>query len=112
MLNTNPYTFLGNQPFDVTPSASLDRPLVSLTVRSMGLVRLLSVSLAALRGGDRVRKLRGVDLHTDVHELNVVGHGPFPYQVDGDFLGDTSELRFRWEADALHLVLPPGGFTG
>jgi diacylglycerol kinase family enzyme len=106
-LNTNPYTFLGNRPFDVTPKAALDQPLVTLTVRSMGLVRLLSVSLAALRGGDRVRKVRGVELHDDVHELTVVGHGPFPYQVDGDYLGDTSELHFRWEPDALRLVLPP-----
>lgn len=109
VLNTNPYTFLGNRPFDVTPLAALDRPLVSLTVRSMTLPRLLAVSLAALRGGDRVKKVRGVELHDDARELTVTGHGPFPFQVDGDYLGDTSELRFRWEADALCLVLPPAG---
>ena len=108
VLNTNPYTFLGNRPFDVSPKAGLDQPLLSLTVRSMTLFRLLAVSLAALRGGDRVKKVRGVEMRPAVESLTVTGYGPFPYQVDGDYLGDTSELRFRWEAGALRLVLPPG----
>ena len=27
VLNTSPYTFLGNRPFDLAPEATLDRPL-------------------------------------------------------------------------------------
>ena len=34
------------------------------------------------------------------------GYGPFPYQVDGDYLGDTEQLEFRHEPDVLDLVLP------
>jgi diacylglycerol kinase family enzyme len=36
----------------------------------------------------------------------VTGHGPFPYQLDGDFLGEVESLRFRWVPEALALVLP------
>ena len=36
----------------------------------------------------------------------VEGHGPFPYQVDGDYLGDTERLEFRHEPDVLDLVVP------
>ena len=34
------------------------------------------------------------------------GHGPFPYQVDGDYLGETEQLEFRHEPDALTIVHP------
>ena len=29
-----------------------------------------------------------------------------PYQVDGDYLGDADHLEFRWEPDALRLIVP------
>ena len=35
-----------------------------------------------------------------------VGTGPFPYQVDGDYLGETEHLEFRHEPDALTIVQP------
>ena len=41
-----------------------------------------------------------------VTEARVIGLGPFPYQVDGDHLGDTELLEFRHEADALTVVVP------
>ncbi len=34
----------------------------------------------------------------------VEGYGPFPYQVDGDHLGDTLRLEFRHEPGILKLV--------
>jgi hypothetical protein len=43
---------------------------------------------------------------SDVGELTVTGYGPFPYQVDGDFLGEAEELNLVWEPDALTLILP------
>jgi diacylglycerol kinase family enzyme len=32
--------------------------------------------------------------------------GPFPYQVDGDHLGDTERLTFRHDPEVLSLVVP------
>jgi diacylglycerol kinase family enzyme len=105
-LNTNPYTFLGNRPLDIAPEATLDRALVSVTVRSMNFVQILRIAAAALRGGDRLRRLPYVDLRTDLSRLVVTGYGPFPYQVDGDHLGETERLEFRHEPAVLDLVLP------
>ena len=34
VLNTNPYTYLGNRPFDLSPAATLDRALVAVTFRT------------------------------------------------------------------------------
>ena len=36
----------------------------------------------------------------------VRGHGPFPYQVDGDHLGDIEEISIRYVPDVLDLVVP------
>ena len=35
VLNTNPYTYLGNRPLDLSPAATLDRGLVAITFRTM-----------------------------------------------------------------------------
>jgi hypothetical protein len=41
-----------------------------------------------------------------VDKLTVNGYGPFPYQVDGDYLGETEQLEFRHEPEILRLVHP------
>jgi hypothetical protein len=38
--------------------------------------------------------------------VRVEGYGPFPYQVDGDYLGEVEHLDIRHEPDVLRLVIP------
>lgn len=107
ILNTNPYTFLGNRALDIAPQASLDSPLVAITIRSMRIDTILRVAGAALAGGGKVQRLgKRVDARTGVTAIDISGHGPFPYQVDGDFLGDVEDISIRYEPDVLDLVLP------
>jgi diacylglycerol kinase family enzyme len=105
-LNSNPYTFLGNRPLDVAPDATLDRPLTVLTLRRLGFVSTLRVAASALGAGRPVSHHRHVDYRTDVTTATVVGYGPLPYQVDGDYLGETDRLELRWEPDVLRLLQP------
>jgi diacylglycerol kinase family enzyme len=105
VMNTDPYTFLGNRPLHVTEKAGLDRPLAALTLRTLNLSSLLGVAGAALAGRP-VATGRKVDLRTDLDGLRISGHGPFPYQVDGDYLGEASELVFKHEPDAIRLLVP------
>ena len=44
-----------------------------------------------------------------ISSVAVVGYGPFPYQVDGDHLGDAERLEIRHEPEVLDLVLPRDG---
>ncbi|CAN5861052.1 diacylglycerol kinase family protein [soil metagenome] len=104
--NTNPYTYLGDRPLNVAPEATLERGLVLVTFRSLGFARMLGLAGSALSSGERLRNLSWADYRTDLTGARVTGHGPFPYQVDGDHLGPTEELEFRHEPDALRLVLP------
>jgi diacylglycerol kinase family enzyme len=105
VLNTNPYTYLGNRPLDLSPDAWLDRPLVAVTFRTMKATAILRSLGGALRGGG-VKPTAHLDLRTDLTELVVSGDRPFPYQVDGDDLGDTRELRFTHVPDAAKLIRP------
>jgi diacylglycerol kinase family enzyme len=105
--NTNPYTYLGNRPFNVLPEATLDRGLAIVTFRSLALLPLLQAVTSALGFGRDIRRLKHLDIRTDLEHLTVDGNGPFPYQVDGDYLGEIERLEFHHEPEILKLVLPP-----
>jgi diacylglycerol kinase family enzyme len=105
-LNTNPYTYLGNRPLSLAPEATLDRGLAMVTVRTLAFARTMRIIGSALGGGRHLRTSRWTDHRTDLTSLTVTGYGPFPYQVDGDHLGDTERLELRHEPDVLDLVMP------
>lgn len=107
-LNTNPYTYLGTRPFDVAPDATLERPLTVITVPHLKLIPLTRIATAALRDGTTLRANKAVDYRPDVSEVTVTGHRPFPYQLDGDYLGDVEELQIRHAPAILDLVMPIG----
>lgn len=114
VLNSNPYTFVGNRPFNVAPDATLDRALTAVTIRSMKVRPFLGLMSSALGDGRRLRtRPELVDYAPDLHELvferleRPAGTGPaMPYQVDGDHLGEADRLRIAYEPDSLRLVLP------
>jgi diacylglycerol kinase family enzyme len=106
VLNTSPYTFLGNRPLDLAPEATLERGLAAVTVRTMAFGRFLRIVGSALGSGRALRRSRWVDHRVDLAGLTVRAYGPVPYQVDGDHLGDAEVLEFRHEPEALSLVLP------
>ena len=110
VLNTNPYTYLGNRPLDLSPAATLDRGLVAITFRSMKVGALLGGLGTALRGGG-VQASDTLDVRTDLTSLTVShlptsGHEGFPYQLDGDYLGETRNLEFTHVPNAVRLVRP------
>lgn len=105
VLNTNPYTFLGNRPLDLSPAATLDRGLVAVTFRTLRPAAILGTLAAAVRGGG-VRSGRTAQVATDLDGLTIESARPFPYQMDGEFLGDTRRLAFRWAPEAVRLVTP------
>jgi diacylglycerol kinase family enzyme len=103
--NTDPYTYLGTRPLTVAPSATLDSKLTMVTIRSLRVNRIVGLAIGALRGRP-IGKARVVDEHADVDGFTVKGRRPFPYQVDGDYLGEVTQLRFRYEPDIIDLVMP------
>jgi diacylglycerol kinase family enzyme len=105
-LNTNPYTYLGNRPLNLATEATLERPLAMVTLRTLAFAKTMRIIGSALGSGKHLRSSRWTDHRTDLARVTVTGYGPFPYQVDGDHLGDTERLELSHEPDALHLVMP------
>ena len=107
VLNTNPYTYLGNRPLDLSPAATLDQPLVAITFRTLDLWPVLRGVGAALKGGG-VRPSDALAEWRDVRHLSVaqLGAGPIPYQLDGDYLGAVERLEIDHVPAAVRLVFP------
>lgn len=105
-LNSNPYTYFGRRPLTVTPDAVEGRGLVNVTIRSLSVGTLLGVFGSAIGTGARLRSSPKVDYRTDLQSVDVHGHGPVPYQVDGDYLGLADDLSIRYHRDALKVVAP------
>jgi len=105
-LETNPYTFVGNRPFNVDRDVGLDTAMSMTTFRDLGLLRIVGAAASALSSGKHLARDRQIDRRRDLTSMQVNGHGPFPYQVDGDYLGETSSLEFRHQPGCLDLFMP------
>jgi hypothetical protein len=77
-----------------------------VTLRSLRLVPTLRALGSALGNGHHLRRSRWTVLDHDLRSVVVEGYGPFPYQVDGDHLGDVERLELRHEPDVIDLVVP------
>ncbi len=105
VMNTNPYTYLGNRPIDLVPGLTLTDPLAVVTLEELRLSSLGPVLAGALRGKDLSGR-RNVDLRTEMRSLVIECDPPAPYQVDGDYLGASKRLRFTWTPERLSLLMP------
>ena len=102
--NTTPWTYLGARPVQPCPDASFDTGLDLFGLRRLRTVATLRHLRQIL---SRTPKLRGRDLLQlhDVDEFVLRGDRPLALQVDGDDLGDRSEVVFRAVPRALDVVV-------
>jgi len=103
VMNTNPYTYLGNRPLDLVPKTDVDSKLSVVTFKTMNPSHILRTLASALRGGG-VPERSWLDVHTNVSRVVARDNRAFPYQLDGDYLGETREITFEHVPNALRLV--------
>jgi diacylglycerol kinase family enzyme len=105
--NTKPYAFFGPRPLLVTKDAGLDRALALTMFTRLEPRSTLAAAGSAMLRGTRLAKNDAVLQRADLSALTIVAlHGPFPWQVDGDYLGEVERLEIRYVPDALVLVMP------
>jgi diacylglycerol kinase family enzyme len=103
---TSPYTFLGPRPIVVAPEATLDSPLSLTVLRTLDFAPLIAAVASAMGRGSLLRRHPRILSRSGLSSFTVVGPDPFPYQVDGDHLGEVDRLEFSYEPDALTVVVP------
>jgi diacylglycerol kinase family enzyme len=108
VLNCNPYTYLGSQPLDLAPEATLHTPLSLVALDSLSPFRLVPAAVRAIRSPSGLGRSRGVVHWAGVTGAEVRGYRPFPFQVDGEFIGRTDRLRLEHLPRSLRLVVPRG----
>jgi diacylglycerol kinase family enzyme len=105
-LNTDPYTFLGSRPLHLVPGTTADDALSLATFESVGLRTMLPALASALGRGERAARLRRVSIMRGINSATVKGHRPVPYQLDGDFVGESDQIDLAWEPAVLSVVMP------
>ncbi|MDA2954776.1 MAG: diacylglycerol kinase family protein [Actinomycetota bacterium] len=105
VLNSNPYTYIGKKAVSLSAAASLDKKLVAVTFRKLTTPLMIRTILQAIRT-DGISVSSGVDIRTDVEDVKITFPAPFPYQLDGDYLGEQTSLHIEHCQDALRLVRP------
>ncbi|MFM8970339.1 MAG: diacylglycerol/lipid kinase family protein [Actinomycetota bacterium] len=105
LLNTNPYTYVGKRAIELSRAASLEKRLVAVTCRRLSKRLMLSTIYGALRKGG-VAARRGIEIIEDVEEVVFDFPAPFGYQLDGDFVDETTTLTVRHKPESLRLIKP------
>ncbi|HEV3452782.1 MAG TPA: diacylglycerol kinase family protein [Acidimicrobiia bacterium] len=107
--NTTPYAFFGLRPLTVTHAAGLDRKLALTLFRHLETRVLLPAALSAMVTGRRLERDGDIVQLADLDAVAFVAESsPFPWQVDGDYLGEVERLEVRYEPACLTVVMPIG----
>jgi diacylglycerol kinase family enzyme len=106
--NADPFTFFGNRPIRISEPGELDDGSLAMTVLKratpLELPTLIPRIFSARPGS--VERHRQVEGFPRVSEAVVtsIDDRTFPLQVDGDFLGEFSEVRYAVAPRALAVV--------
>ena len=102
--NSRPWTYLGQRPVVPCPDASFDTGLDLFGLTSLRTVATLRHLRQALSSRPRPRGPAVLSWH-DQDGFRLTADTPTPLQVDGDDLGDVTEVVFRSVPRALDVVV-------
>jgi diacylglycerol kinase family enzyme len=111
--NSDPFTYFGRQPVRICEGAAIDNGTLSLvTLRRAAQRDLPTIAARALSGSLRISQHRQVDHFEGLTEARLLataideaGHlRAFPVEVDGDYIGDHTEVEIGIEPGALTVV--------
>ena len=111
--NSDPFTYFANIPIRICEDISLDDGTISMALLRRAKQRdMLPIASRVLSNSLHASKHRQIDEFDDVTRASVRSIStdadgvarPFPVQVDGDYIGEYTELDFSVEPGALTIV--------
>ncbi|MGW1681031.1 diacylglycerol/lipid kinase family protein [Saccharopolyspora sp. NPDC002376] len=100
--NTDPWTYLGSRPVRMSPETSFDTGLGVFALQNMRAYPVLRHVAEMLRGRAKPHARNSIE-RADVGHLCVTCTEPLRLQVDGDCLGERSEIEFFSVPEALRV---------
>jgi diacylglycerol kinase family enzyme len=104
--NSDPYSYVGRRPMHIAPGASLDDALTVTIMRTLRGPVIVRAATAAVGRPTYLTTSSHVVQCRDVDHVTIAADEPFPWQVDGDYLGEVPELAVDYVPDCLSLVVP------
>lgn len=108
--NTAPWTYVGRRPVWLSPRASYESGLDLLALSSFGPIAVARTATGMLAGESGPRGPAVVSRH-DLASLVVRARHPVDFQLDGEYLGERSEVNFVAVPRAVRVLAPPSGET-
>src|SRR3954449_2661448 len=111
--NSDPFTYFANVPIRICEDIGLDDGTLSMALlqraKQRDMLPIASRVLSKRLHASRNRQIDEFDdvTHASVRSTSVDGDGvvrPFPVQVDGDYIGEHTELEFSVDPGALTIV--------
>lgn len=102
--NCDPYTYAGPLPVHATPEAAFELGLDLVGPRELRRAGLAKLGWSVLVHPTHQRSSNYVYVH-DADRLRVVCDAPTPLQVDGEDLGDVTEVLLESERDAIPVLV-------
>jgi diacylglycerol kinase family enzyme len=106
--NTTPMTYMGRVPLHFMPDATLEGGLDFIApTRANALFTIRNAAQAMGVGRNRRLLVRdeSMQLHHDVPGLTITCDEPQPVQVDGEFIGERTHIRFGLLERTIDLVV-------
>lgn len=103
--NGDPYSYLGPRPFRPTPQARFEGNL-DLLIGQTSSKRALTRALAGWLSGRTLPDFPGLPVLHDESSVRLEAETPLPLQLDGEYLGDRTDVEIRSLPSALRVVAP------
>ncbi|MCH5645064.1 MULTISPECIES: diacylglycerol kinase family protein [unclassified Gordonia (in: high G+C Gram-positive bacteria)] len=102
--NTSPWTYLGKREIRTNPNTGFDSRLGVFVATSSGALRNIPLAVRLLAQADP--KARHLFRDDDVEAVRFVAAEPIDVQMDGDYIGAFTDIRFGHRRAALDVVAP------
>lgn len=105
--NTTPMTYMGRTPLHFMPDCTLEGGLDLVAphrVNALFAIRNAAQAMGVGRKKERLVKGTALQRFHDVSGFTIECDEPQPVQVDGEFIGDRTHIRFGLLRDAIDLV--------
>jgi diacylglycerol kinase family enzyme len=101
--NTTPWTYFGDRPLEPTPLASFDSGLDAFSLRRLGALSTGN-SLRQLLVGGPTPHGRHIDSRHDLPTMTLRASRPTPVEVDGEYLGEYTDIALSSVPAALAVI--------